>query len=490
MKILKSPILYILLAGVSLGACNDLILDLTPQSVLTEADFYKKAQDMEGAVIGIYSSYQARKPRDWAILEMPTDNIHRTGYFNIGGLDELNNLAFSSENPLFASFWQNTYNGIFRANAVLTNLETPTDYIAGQKEQLEGEAKFMRALFYFDLVRMFGGVPAVTTILSVEESRNTPRSSAEDIYNLIISDLNDAASKLPNPSDMAAGRANKAAAVALLAKVYVYLEDWGNAKANLDRMEEFGFSLQDDYNDLWDLSNEDNSEVIFAIKYTENTNGHPLSTDFLPYFGVSGISSRGNENVFPSWSLHKLYKAEDSRKEATITEYWKSPVSPPEEPAIWYPYVSKFAVPHTPNSSGLDIPVIRYADVVLLKSEVLYRLGQPEQALEELNRIRERAFGSDDFNYTISDIANEESFVDKLLLERQLEFALENERWFDLVRTDRFMATLQQVERYFNVTDQVPQVVNLNPQPHYKLFPIPNNQLELAPGVLTQNEGY
>ena len=480
----------VLATSLSMGACNDLILDLTPQSVLTEADFYKTAQDIEGAVIGVYSSYQSRKPRDWAILEMPTDNIHRTGYFNIGGLDELNNLAFSSENPLFASFWQNTYNGIFRANAVLANLENPTDYADAQKDQLEGEAKFMRALFYFDLVRMFGGVPQVTTMISIEEAKTTPRSSEEEIYNLVISDLNDAVAKLPPPADMATGRASKAAALALLGKVYVYLEDWQNAKTNLDLVSEFSFQLEEDFNDLWSLTNEDNSEVIFAMKYTENTNGHPLSTDFLPYFGVANISTRGNENVFPSWSLHKRFEAGDARKEATITEYWKSPVSPPEEPAIWYPYVSKFAVPHTPNNSGLDIPVLRYADVVLLKAEALFRLNQPEQALVELNRIRQRAFGDDSHNYTLADIASPDAFIDKLLLERQLEFALENERWFDLVRTDRFMTELKQVERYYNVTDQVPQVVDLHPQPHYKYFPIPNNQIEQAPGILIQNEGY
>src|SRR5690606_8541011 len=156
----------------------------------------------------------------------------------------------------------------------------------------------------------------------------------------------------------------------------------------------------------------------------------------------------GNENVFPSWSLHKRFEAGESRKEATITEYWKSPVSPPEEPAIWYPYVSKFAVPHTPNSSGLDILDLRYADVVLLKAEVLFRLNQPEQALMELNRVRQRAFGDAFHNYTLADIATLDNFMEKLLLERQLEFALENERWFDLVRTDRFMTALKQVERY------------------------------------------
>src|SRR5690606_13288421 len=131
--------------------CNDLILDLTPQSVLTEADFYKTAQDMDGAVLGIYSSYQARKPRDWAVLEMPTDNIHRTGYFNIGGLDELNNLAFSPENPLFASFWENSYNGIFRANAVLTYLDNPTDYAAGGKRSTGGRGQVYESLVLFRL---------------------------------------------------------------------------------------------------------------------------------------------------------------------------------------------------------------------------------------------------------------------------------------------------------------------------------------------------
>ena len=490
MKNHKYIVICTLIFSLALGSCNDLILDLSPQSVLTEADFYKTADDMEGAVLGIYSSYQSRKPRDWAILEMPTDNIHRTGYFNIGGLDELNSLAFSSENPLFASFWQNTYNGIFRANAVLANLDNPTDYVGSQKEVLEGQARFMRALFYFDLVRMYGDVPNVTTLITVEEAQNTPRSSTEEIYSLIISDLNASISLLPAPGNIATGRANQAAAEALLGKVYIYREDWQNALVHFQNVEQYNYSLQDDFAALWELDNEDNSEVIFAMKYTENTNGHPLSTDFLPYFGVTGISTRGSENVFPSWSLHKRYLPGDTRKEATITEYWKSPVSPPEEPESWYPYVSKFAVPHPPNQSGLDIPVIRYADVILLKAEALFRSGQSEQALTELNKIRERAFGNTLQNYSLADISTPDDFLDKLLLERQLEFALENERWFDLVRTDRFMTVLAEVERYYNVSDQEAQVVKLNPRPHYKLFPIPNHQIEQAPGVLTQNEGY
>lgn len=484
-----SPLLLFLL--LTLNSCEDKVLNLSPESTLTEVNFYQKAQDINGAVLGVYNRYQSRKTRDWAVLEMPTDNIHRTGYFNIGGLDELNTLAFSSVNPLFSSFWTETYNGIFRANAVLANIETPIDYAVGQKEQLTGEARFMRALFYFDLVRMFGGVPKVTTLLSVDEGKATPRASEEEIYSLIIEDLKSAVDLLPAKDKIASGRASKSAAIGLLGKVYVYRKDWVNAKTYLDMMSTLGFDLQADFSSLWKEATEDNKEVIFAMKYIGGTNGNTLSTDFLPYFGVTGISASGGENVFPSWSLMKKFLPEDTRKAATVTEYWKSPKSPADAPENWYPYVSKFAIPHTPNSSGLDIPVLRYADILLLKAEVLYALNQPELALIELNKVRARAFKSTTFNYRAADIATPETFTDKLLLERQLEFVLENERWFDLVRKDRFMAVLSRVEWGYNPITREPQVITLAPKTNYKYFPIPNNQIELAnKGVLVQNDGY
>ncbi len=483
--------LSLLFLAFTFSACDDSVLNLTPESILTEVNFYQKAQDINGAVLGIYNRYQIRKQRDWAVLEMPTDNIHRTGYFNIGGLDELNTLAFSSENQLFAGFWVETYNGIYRANAVLANIDRPIDYTAGQKEQLTGEARFMRALFYFDLVRTFGGVPKITTMLSVEESKSTGRASQEEIYSLVIEDLKAAIDLLPLRDKIASGRASKAAAVGLLGKVYVYRKDWNNAKTYLDMMTGYGFALQTDYASLWKEETEDNNEIVFAMRYIGGTNGNTISTDFLPYFGVTGISASGGENAFPSWSLMKLFLPQDSRKKATVTEYWKSPKSPAEAPENWYPYISKFAVPHTPNSSGLDIPVMRYADVLLLRAEVLYALNQPAEALAELNKVRARSFKGTAFNYTMSDIATPEAFTDKLLLERQLEFVMENERWFDLVRTNRFMTVLANVEWGYNPVTKEPQKVTLAPKANYKYFPIPNNQIELAnAGVLVQNDGY
>lgn len=472
------------------GACNN-ILELTPDSELTEVNFFKTADDMDGAVLGIYSNYQARFPRDWTIPEMLSDNTYRTGYFNIGGTDELNNLSITSENPLFASFWQSCYQGIFRANAVIFYIDNPTDYAENQQAQLMGEALFLRALLYFDLVKLYGGVPLVISKLSVEETYDVPRSSEEEVYHQITEDLKQAVDLLPAKTAMAKGRTSKEAAVALLAKVYVYLKDWNVAKTYLDRVEEFNFQLVGDFQSLWSLNSEDNSEVIFSMKYLDGENGHPLSTDFLPYFGVTGISSRGNENIFPTWSLYKLYDDEDTRKDETITPYWKSPNSPAAEPAVWYPFVSKFAVQHTPDKSGLDLPVLRYADIVLLRAEVLYRLNQPDLALVELNRVRERAFGDDSHSYTMADIATEETFLDKLLLERRLEFAFENERWFDLVRTGRYLTELKSVERYYNPSNGTAQTVQLNPQEHYRHMPIPRSQIDLVgPDVLQQNEGY
>src|SRR5690606_22124202 len=114
MKVKYSLILGVFSIAIGMTSCQKQVIDLTPPSSLTEADFYNTAADLDGAVLGIYIRYQARKPNDWAILELPTDNLHRTGYSTLGGTDEINNLAITAENPLFASFWQQTYNGIFR----------------------------------------------------------------------------------------------------------------------------------------------------------------------------------------------------------------------------------------------------------------------------------------------------------------------------------------------------------------------------------------
>lgn len=465
------------------------VVDLDPISTLTEANFFKTSEDMDRAVLGVYSRYQSRKPRDWSLFEMPTDHLYMSSYRFIGGLEALNNLDFQPQNDILRNFWQATYNGIFRANSILINLDVPEDYTGNEKNQYEGEARFMRALFYFDLVRVFGGVPLVTTVLTVEETKNVGRASAEEIYNLIQEDLQAAVDLLPDRGSIASGRASKEAAMALLGKVFVYTEDWEQANSMLDGVINAGFELMSNYGDLWKEEFEDNNEVIFAMKYIANDNGHILSRDFLPYFGVEGYSSSaGGEVALPAWSAIKVFLDEDSRKDATFTLYWHSPGSNEED--AWRPYVSKF-IAQSASSSGLDLPVIRYADVLLLKAEASYRLGDMDATLNALNQVRSRAFGGESHNYTAADIADPEDFLDKLLLERQLEFAYENERWMDLVRTGRMQSVMSQVEWSYNPTTGQAQEVSLNPQPHHRLFPIPQHEIDQSePGVIEQNPGY
>ncbi|MDR6783928.1 hypothetical protein ABIE26_002683 [Pedobacter africanus] len=478
------------LLTLTITACNKDLTEIKPDSVLTTTDYYKTAKDLDLAVIGIYSSYQSRKPTDYILLELPTDNLYRTTYTLSAGADDVDNMAITSANQLFATFWEASYSGIFRANVVLANIDNPEDYKAKQKEQLIGEAKFMRALFYFDMVRLFGGVPKVTTLLEINEAKSTPRASKEEIYSLIISDLKDALATLPAKADMPKGRVSNGVAAALLGKVYVYLKDWPNAKTYLDMVAGYGYALQTDFAALWKLENEDNAELIFAIKYIEGTNGHALSSAFLPFGGKTGIASSGLESVFPSWDLHKLFEVGDTRKAASITEFYKTP-TPANSPTVWFPHVSKYEVKHLLNSSGIDLPVLRYADVILLLAEVQYGLNRPDLALAELNKIRSRAFGNATKNYTLADIATADAFTDKILLERRLEFAFENERWFDLVRTGRLLTELAFEERGYNPTTQTALKFTLQPKPNYVLFPIPQRQIEVYnPGILAQNQDY
>lgn len=489
MKTIKSYIAACMMAAVFGQGCKSDLLELSPESFLTSSNFPQTASDIDQLTIGIYSRLQSRKPGDYLVMEVPSDNLFMSANQSIAGSFELDGLTPEPSNPLLNNFWISTYNAIFRANSVLVGIDKPTDYKAGLKDQYIGEAKFLRGLLYFDLVRVFGDVPKATTVLSIEESRNTRKSPAAEIYQLIVDDLTDAAAKLPLQSGIAKGRATKAAALALLIKVQVYRKEWAAAQAASDQLATIqGYGLVGNFADLWKLNNEDNPESIFSLKYIDGSNGHGLSTAFIPNAGAAGIVNRGDEVALPSWSLIKLYNDADMRKAATVSLNYTAASN--GAPTIFYPYVAKYAVAHTFQASGLDLPVIRYADVVLLRAEIAFRRNQPAAALAALNEIRERAFGDATHNYTAADIATETTFYDKLLLERQLEFAYENERWFDLTRTGRFAQLVKEERNYNNVT-QTAVTATLRPQAFMRVFPIPQVQIgQAAPGVLEQTQGY
>lgn len=486
MKITNPIKTGLMLIALGLTSCEDKLLNLTPESVLTPTNFYKTASDINQAVLGVYNSLQTRRPTDYLLMEVPADNLYMSANTTIAGSNDVDFLTVNADNALTAAFWNTTYNGIFRANAVLLNIDTPTNYGAGLKDQYIGEAKFMRALFYFDLVRVFGGVPKVVDKISITEAAALPKSTEEEIYALIVEDLTDAIAKLPARKSIATGRASKGAAMGLLGKVYVYRQDWANAKTQLEKLvNEQDYKLVSDFASLWKLESEDNDEILFTVKYVDGTNGQNLSTSYTPNGGLVGIADRGAETSLPSWSLMKKYETGDKRKAATVQEWWTSPAQPNAEP-IYYPYVSKYAVKHSYGASGIDIPVLRYADILLLYAETLFKSGDKANALVQLNKIRERAFGNAMHNYKGTEAAD---FMNLILNERQLELAYEHERWFDLVRTGKYLTVMAQEERLYNYAAKTPVVVNLTPKDFMKVYPIPQAQIDLSTG-LKQNNGY
>ncbi len=474
-----------------LGACQKELLNPVPQSVLTTSNFFQTSKDMDLAILGIYSQLQSMVSSDRSVLlDLISDESYLGEFGSPQGEHDLDNVAVTSDNELVANFWENAYNGIFRANSVLSNIDNPTNYKTSEKDQYIGEAKFMRALFYFDLVRLFGGVPKVISLLSINEAKLFTRATEEDIYNLIVEDLQDALAKLPDQTGIARGRASKGAALALLGKVSVYRKDWSNAKVYLEQLfSDFNYALVPDFAEV--IKTEDNSELIFAVKYTDGGNGQFVTNLYTPFVGIYGLVSGGG-NHLPSWSTEKLYQTGDTRKDATITDLNKYYFAQPGDPYVWYPHVNKYLVPHTMFvGCGLDIPILRLGDMVLLYSEVLYELQQPELALIQLNAIRERAFGDATHDYTLADISSRDSFIDKLFLERHLELAWENERWFDIVRNGTFLTALAQEETYYNDATQTTFIITRTILPYMKYFPIPQRQIEQSdPGVLIQNEGY
>lgn len=476
-----------------LGAagCHDSLLNMQPESILTNDQFYQTSSDMNRAVIGVYSALQARRMTDYIVMEIPSDNIYAAANSPVLGSPDIDGLTVSPDNPQLDNFWLACYKGIFRANEVLKYIDKPVDYTGTAKDQYIGEAKFLRAQFYFDLVRTFGGVPVVTTALTMEEARGVGRGTAAQVYELIVADLKDAIAKLPMPSAMQKGRTSKGAATALLGKVYIYLKDYPNAKDMLDKaVSDFGYDLVPEFATLWNSTTaEDNSEIVFTMKYVESLNSQNYSSAFIPNGGVAGLVDRGTEKILPSWSLNKLYVAGDKRKANTITDMLVSPTAPGSP--SFYPYGVKFAAKHLLDNSGQDIPMMRFADVLLLHAEALYNANDKAGALLALNRVRQRAFGDASHNYTAADIAAPEDFLNKLLLERQLELAFEGDRWFDLARTGKFMTVMTKEERLYVPANNAAQTVTLAPKDYMKVFPIPQPQLDqYAPGVMEQNEGY
>ncbi|MDD3078026.1 MAG: RagB/SusD family nutrient uptake outer membrane protein [Paludibacter sp.] len=485
MKLFKYiPLLFLF----TLYSCD---LNLQPISEIGEGSFYQTTDEINSAVIACYNGLQAPLEFEWMLTELRSDNSR---LYNTATTSSNNTLLFefdqakvSATNTRVYDYWQTVYHNIARCNTVLDPDHLAVVTTDSLRNQYEGEAKFIRAYHYFNLVRLFGPVFIITERISAEEAKQYDRSSVEDVYALIESDLKDAIDKLPSEySDDEKGRVTSWAAKALLAKVYMTegLIDETTQALLKDVYENSGYRLMDTYESVFDINNEVNDEILFTVRFTSGGLGlgSIFGNRFAPQLsGSSVINGDGSGYNYPSSDLVQAYNSSDTREDVTIALNYVND----NNQVIDRRYIKKYLSPVTIKDDGdKDWPILRFADVILLYAEVENELDGVAAALPLINETRTRA-GLTELKE--SSLPNKHSMRMAIEKERRLELAFENQRWFDLVRTGRAIEVMNEhysTEEYYESTSGAGPLNDNN-----ILLPIPQKEIDINPNI-SQNMGY
>jgi len=492
-------------------------LDYTPEVFVAQPQVFKDQAGATAAVTGIYAQLQSLKRSDYALIGIiGTDEARCTyqsqGYgdywANVTGLD-VYDIKFGAQNYQLSGFWQTCYIGIANANAAIKGIPGASIADPSVSNRLLGESKFMRALFYFYLVQLYGDIPLRTEATSFSDG--VKRSPARDIYELIVSDLKFAIANCWNKSkNPGVGRASIEAAKALLGKVYLTRKDYNNAKTTFEDLLP-NLTLLTDYVQLFDGQHENNAESLFEVQYsTDPGNTQGLQNLFGSYAGP-GIPGSSFDIHTPGYGgtvvmATAFYadtvfdKTNDKRYLASI---WPHRYDGSGNTMDWWvdpglPTIKKYDISSSDidvNNSGKNLYYLRSADVYLMYAEVLNELGQPGDAMPPLNKVRNRA-GLQNLETVWGHTPSQAELRPELLDERTRELGGEGWRWFDLKRTGTLVA---RVQRYDNPRAYyVP--INGAGDPHpaqnvsekNNLYPIPLNELQTnaALSLTDQNPGY
>lgn len=476
----------VLLIGalVAFAACED-DLNVDSNSAITEFDFLNNPANAIQLVNGVYNKqldYNMYSFSWIGITSITSDDADKGSTATDTGTDKhrLDNLTFDATDISFNDVWKGRYDGIYRANNALFYLEQLT-IDSALKNRLIGEVKFLRALFYFDLVRCFGGVPIVVEKIDINDDATINqvvfiRKSKEEVYNQIEIDLQDAIEKLPLKSQYAPndlGRATKGAAQALLSKAYLYQQKWQLAYDMAGEVITSGqYALLNDYAEVWREIGENKSESIYEVQATL-TNG---LRDYTNVQGPRGTPDLGWGFNTPSSSLANSYESGDLRREAAImfvpSVLWDgfiAPVSWTNPRYNYKAYQSSLLESWNDNKgeTAKNLRILKYSDILLIRAEAGFQLGMSGEALDRINELRTRAGLDVATMVTLQSILNE----------RRWEMAMEHDRWFDLVRTGTAQSAMTANGKTFIVGT-------------HELFPIPNDQIIASGGLLTQNPGY
>lgn len=513
---MKKLIPIVTLAALVAVSCKKDFIQLTPEDSYTAGNFYKTEAQFRSAVIAAYAPLRDVLINDYFTSEMHSDNtIYQPIPGNRGTAnlqrEDISDFTNTSTNSYANATWQHSYNSIARCNIVIDRL--PAASIPdGAKADLEGQVKFLRALNYFKLVRLYGGVPLFLHEVTRAEEAFRERATVEEVYKQIIADATDAIKLLKTPAKFPqTGEATKGAATLLLAEVYAIQKKWSEAEVLLNSMQSMGYDLNANYEDAFSPANKNSRESVFEIQFLGGTETgatpNPLSFHFLPRSTdtklLTGISinntSTGGWNT-PSSDLIRDFEPDDKRLDASIgiiegtynaSSYFvysavKSVVNYTPAPGkTGVPYIKKYlhAPLPAPTGSGDNFPIYRYANALLLLAEALNEQGKSGDALAPLNKVRRRA-GLPDVTTT-----NVDQLRDIIFHERRVELAFENHRWTDLLRTGR---ALEVINAFGKVIKGEQPFLAANAyviDPHHLLFPIPQPELDLNMKMV-QNPGH
>ncbi|QEC51854.1 putative outer membrane starch-binding protein [Anseongella ginsenosidimutans] len=489
--------------GLSLVSCDKGFLELYPETALTSATFFKTEADFEQAVNAAYVPLRAIYNENAYLLgEMHSDNAYYARNPLFGARDQDQNLADFcvpkadglTTNTHIRDQYRRNYQIISRANQVLALIDE-VEFDEQAKQNLKGQAHFLRAFAYFDLVRAFGQAPLQLEPVATREEAAQPLATKEQLYELIETEAKSAAELLLPKSQQEPGRVTSGTARMLLADLYMTQKRWSDASTVLLEIETSGeYELMPSYDQAFSTStgNKNNMESIFEVQYKEGPEGY--SSNFVYRFmprpitasELGAIMGTGNPqnlseegNNTPTPDLIAAYEAGDEREEATIGYVTLSGSQWIEDT---YPYVKKYVHPHSQhNNTGMNWPIYRYAETLLFLAEALNEQNQTGEAAGYLNQVRARA------GLGATTASGQAELREAIFKERRVELAFENKRWYDIARTGR----IQEIIAPYG------ERVKNNPQTYYypegyqppnnaftnldQYFPLPADEAALTP---------
>ncbi|UZD24433.1 RagB/SusD family nutrient uptake outer membrane protein [Algoriphagus halophytocola] len=447
---MKKYIVLLLTATLGLSSCED-FLTVVPETQLSSATFFKTETDFEQAVNAAYVPLRSIvNTFAWRLSEMHSDNTYYGRNVLFGAVDpqeDLADFAVPTANGVTANNnvlqqYRLDYQIIARANQVLALIDE-AEISQEVRDNVKGQALFLRAYAYFELVRYFGSVPLHLTPVATREASALPLSSEDEIYTSIINDLVAAVPILPPKSQQEPGRVTSGAARTLLANVYINRKQWSDAEAILTPVVTSGeYMLMPTYDMAFseNASNKNNAESVFEVQFLEGAAGlngnfiylmlpRPLLAEEL--VEITGTINPqpidGEGNNIPTPDIIAAYEEGDEREEASIGYVFLSNSFRDDKT---YPYIKKYAKKHSQhNNTGTNFPIYRYSEVLLFMAEILNEQGKDGEARNYINQVRERA-GLGPVTSSGDELA------DAIFRERRVELAFENKRWFDIQRKD------------------------------------------------------